>query len=581
MTQRGILIVALLCLPALTLLLGALDASESTRGGQGQPKTQDRKTPKLERAGSFVREVGTCRDCHEDETARIEGGLHAGVPASLLLDRCETCHGPGALHADENEAMQITHPAKLPLAEQKALCGHCHAAQIGGHASLDDFEVAKKACSDCHKVHEVLSDVPGHGDERSFSTKAALDAAASPVGAERCASCHATKAESLEGRTHASLGASVAADSSAHALLERAKNTPWHGSMSCEACHGAGSLHAAHGSRRFITRPDLAVDGDQACLACHDDVDPERFHWKNDVKPPFLSPAERLRCTTCHVVHRDGDPTLAARDLVETASGDASAENRSCYACHAEAFGPAHIGGTTHSELARLDLPPGQGCVACHSGAAEDARSGGADGLVSLRDVNAATVAQACNACHGGDRSVCGFSLGAHGRAKTSCIDCHSPGSGLSKRDRVLDANKNCANCHAATALDFQHVNRHPIGEGTFHCSSCHDPHHPVETGPSSARRMARTCVDCHKEFRGPFVFPHHADKALGCMACHKPHGSPNRKLLDQVRARDNCLQCHADLPAFHDMSPGSRYQNCLDCHVKVHGSNRNRFFFR
>ncbi|HMQ23539.1 MAG TPA: hypothetical protein PKE00_13665, partial [Planctomycetota bacterium] len=35
------------------------------------------------------------------------------------------------------------------------------------------------------------------------------------------------------------------------------------------------------------------------------------------------------------------------------------------------------------------------------------------------------------------------------------------------------------------------------------------------------------------------------------------------------------------DLPAFHDMSPGSRYQNCLDCHVKVHGSNRNRFFFR
>ncbi|MCB9892072.1 MAG: cytochrome C, partial [Planctomycetes bacterium] len=76
-------------------------------------------------------------------------------------------------------------------------------------------------------------------------------------------------------------------------------------------------------------------------------------------------------------------------------------------------------------------------------------------------------------------------------------------------------------------------------------------------------------------------VFPHHADKALGCMACHKPHGSPNRKLLDQVRARDNCLQCHGDLPSFHDLTPGSRYQNCLDCHVKVHGSNRNRFFFR
>jgi hypothetical protein len=52
------------------------------------------------------------------------------------------------------------------------------------------------------------------------------------------------------------------------------------------------------------------------------------------------------------------------------------------------------------------------------------------------------------------------------------------------------------------------------------------------------------------------------------------------------------CLECHANLPiagnatiggvppALHDLrSP--RFQNCTICHVKVHGSNVDRTFFR
>lgn len=594
---------------------------------------QDRKTPKLDRPGSFVRDAATCADCHEEEQEAIRGGVHAGIADSPLLEQCETCHGPGELHSEENEADQITHPARLPRGEQRKLCERCHEEQIAAHGGpLSEFEKHGKTCTDCHAVHQLLKDIPGHGDERHFTTRLGLNKAADPVGASKCVSCHGDKSASLERRTHASLlrehDAKSAIGESLDAFIKATGgSTSWHGELSCEACHGDGSLHAPYGRAGWITRPDLAADGDATCRACHEDVDPELFHWKDDPKPPLLLGSEGLRCTTCHKVHADGDPSLVIQraqertrptsrpmrrsaqrldvdahealailrqqvtktDIVEgipipatrvATTGDAQLENSSCMPCHREAYDV--LRGTTHEELGRLDLPRGQGCVSCHPGAAAHAANGGAKSLVvSLRGSDAAFVSETCNQCHGGSRSVCGFSLGAHGKAEIGCLECHSPAPKASSRSKLLDANKTCKSCHSGTSLSFRHANRHPVGEGLFHCSSCHDAHDPVELGPSSARRMSRKCADCHKEFRGPFVFQHHADKGQGCLACHMPHGSPNRKMLDKVRARDNCLSCHGDLPAFHDLSPGSRYQNCLDCHVKIHGSNRNRFFFK
>lgn len=62
-------------------------------------------------------------------------------------------------------------------------------------------------------------------------------------------------------------------------------------------------------------------------------------------------------------------------------------------------------------------------------------------------------------------------------------------------------------------------------------------------------------------------------------MSCHEPHGSPNPRLLNRFRVADLCLECHTGVPAFHDFSK-SKYQNCLRCHVAVHGSNRNPALF-
>ena len=35
------------------------------------------------------------------------------------------------------------------------------------------------------------------------------------------------------------------------------------------------------------------------------------------------------------------------------------------------------------------------------------------------------------------------------------------------------------------------------------------------------------------------------------------------------------CLECHANTPAFHDIS-SPRFRFCQNCHAAVHGSNRD-----
>ena len=113
-----------------------------------------------------------------------------------------------------------------------------------------------------------------------------------------------------------------------------------------------------------------------------------------------------------------------------------------------------------------------------------------------------------------------------------------------------------------------------------MHCSDCHEPH-------GERRRIRdltlkqKTCLKCHKQYRGPFVFAHQADRSDGCAVCHVPHGSPNRRMLRQATSQQNCLQCHGDFPSFHDQTVGAVFTDCLRCHTEIHGSHFSRFFFR
>lgn len=547
------------CLPVVLVLSTATvhepNREEARRsiGSATQDPIQDPTAP-FPRKGRYLGKL-LCRDCHEDAWEAITEGRHRQVVHGEGTLGCETCHGPGQAHGedDDNDPVLITHPPTLAPSVQTRVCVACHAEQVAGHGGEPaGFLEAAKGCTSCHRVHESTPEVPHPGI--AFRTRVAANNGAEPVGAESCASCHPIRDRLLEASHHASLAAAEDA-------------------TGCEACHGAGSLHAeTSGVARLITRPDHAADGIATCRSCHEQVHPSEFHWQ-DRPAPLLS--DGMTCTTCHTVHE-------ATETPPPAPGGAAAgwppeipTNALCAKCHAPAFDV--LPGTIHAALGKRDAPLTVGCGSCHAGAEEHARSGGRADLVdSLRGTDARHQQETCASCH--QEQSRHSNIGSHLRNEVTCLTCHSPAAPAN--DVRGDAERKCASCHHDVAAQFRLPNHHPVPEGRMGCTDCHDPH-SSRPRLRDLRLRERTCTGCHKQYQGPFVFAHQASRLDGCVACHEPHGASNRRMLQQHTTQQNCLQCHADFPSFHDQTTGAVFTNCLNCHTEVHGSNHSRFLFR
>jgi predicted CXXCH cytochrome family protein len=141
-----------------------------------------------------------------------------------------------------------------------------------------------------------------------------------------------------------------------------------------------------------------------------------------------------------------------------------------------------------------------------------------------------------------------------------------------------------CYTCHRTIEAQFALPVHHRVPEGLMKCTDCHSPHSSLNRA-SLNRPYWESCVKCHVEKRGPYVFEHPAVKVEGCVICHNPHGNTNRMLLVRREGRQLCLQCHT---AFHGQlgvphgrlgfAPGGE---CVRCHVAVHGSNWDVNFLR
>jgi DmsE family decaheme c-type cytochrome len=109
----------------------------------------------------------------------------------------------------------------------------------------------------------------------------------------------------------------------------------------------------------------------------------------------------------------------------------------------------------------------------------------------------------------------------------------------------------------------------------------------------TQASNNEETCIKCHQDKRGPFVFEHAAVRVDGCETCHMPHGSMNSKLLKRPVTFTVCLECHNGQGNFGRQADGvllqsaahnmldPRFQNCTNCHVRIHGSNADQNFLR
>jgi DmsE family decaheme c-type cytochrome len=191
--------------------------------------------------------VGTeeCFVCHD----AVQG--HERI-ADYHAD-CESCHGPGSLHADSEDPEEIRFPAN-------ADCLRCHLPGRDTHLrwGTGDHSRAGLYCSDCHNPHATTR---RHLRPRPHVAFPDMDAAS-----RLCVDCHADVGSAQTFPSH-------------HPVAE--------GALSCLSCHDP------HEDSRTALG-----DANQRCYGCHQDVaGPWIFEH-----PPVVED-----CAMCHDPH--GAPT--------------------------------------------------------------------------------------------------------------------------------------------------------------------------------------------------------------------------------------------------------------------------------
>jgi DmsE family decaheme c-type cytochrome len=124
-----------------------------------------------------------------------------------------------------------------------------------------------------------------------------------------------------------------------------------------------------------------------------------------------------------------------------------------------------------------------------------------------------------------------------------------------------------CVSCHGEVAAQFDLPSHHPMREGMLDCTDCHSAH---ENKRETLGPPTQTCVGCHQEVAGPWVYEH-PPVTEDCGYCHAAHGATADFLLETSQPAA-CISCHtvALQGAEHALAFST---DCTDCHNSIHGS--------
>jgi DmsE family decaheme c-type cytochrome len=265
------------------------------------------------------------------------------------------------------------------------------------------------------------------------------------AGAEQCAACHADLSKSYR--------------HSGHSMQE----------VTCEQCHGAGSLHVAAGGYSTETKDKIISfrgrspeEANGVCLSCHAKSD----HVRNWFSSPHQ--AQDIKCIECHTIHGESHGKGGGAFQGEGAAVPRVIESRrqmseNCLRCHQKQNAEADL--PYHHPIREGKMS----CVDCH-----DPHGGSSGNGLKLSNGN-----QLCLTCHAEYQGPFTFQ---HAPVNESCLTCHSSHGSPNQNMLTVSQPALCLQCHSAhhNGASLPLVDR---------CTNCHNSIHgtdiPSATGGS------------------------------------------------------------------------------------------------
>ena len=247
--------------------------------------------------------------CHSDKWDSLKGTPHANAnnPRSpQAAHGCESCHGPGQAHVDDDAKGHIRKFGQITPAETNETCLTCH--NRGAHAGWEGsaHEQRGLSCRTCHSVHSPTS--AEHQLVKASQT-------------QLCATCHRLQVAKTERAV-------------AHMPVREGK-------MTCTSCHNP------HGSISNVKALKVGSSVSELCMTCH-----------AEMRGPMLwehAPVKE-NCTTCHDPHGSSNDRMLVVRMPML-----------CQRCHVATRHPASIYDNAAITVNKSNRMFGRSCVNCHS----------------------------------------------------------------------------------------------------------------------------------------------------------------------------------------------------------------------